>query len=429
MSHTPPRSRLFIGLMSGTSLDGIDAALVDFAATPHHPDAPGPGTLEIPGSPVTPRTLATHYVPFDAPLRAALDGLQAAAHNDLESSALAANALACAYAAVVHTLLTTAQVDAAQVEAIGAHGQTVRHRPQQGFTIQLNNAALLAELTGITVVTDFRSRDIAAGGQGAPLVPAFHRAVFGGAAAISSALPGAVLDPVSDTGSDAAPGAVSGTIAGTAPGHASSKDRVIVNIGGIANITHLPHSGLVAGFDTGPGNVLMDLWTQRHLGQPYDAGGAWAASGQTLPGLLDRLLAEPYFRQPPPKSTGRDLFHAAWLDQRLTGKEEPADVQATLCALTAHSIAAAVNALPGGVPAAAFVCGGGAHNAHLMRLLRQAAPGCTWQLTDALGVPADWVEAVAFAWLAFQLIERKPANLPQVTGAAGARLLGAIYHA
>ena len=392
VSLTPPRSRLFIGLMSGTSLDGIDAVLVDFAAAPNQPDVPGSGMQDLPASPVTPRTLATHYAPFDAPLRAALDGLQAAAHNDLENSALAANALARAYAAAVQALLAKAQVDAALVEAIGAHGQTVRHRPQQGFTIQLNNAALLAELTGITVVADFRSRDIAAGGQGAPLVPAFHQAVFGGA----------------DT--------------------ASGPHRVIVNIGGIANITHLS-SGPVAGFDTGPGNVLMDLWTQRHLGQSYDAGGAWAASGRTLPDLLAGLLAEPYFHQPPPKSTGRDLFHAAWLDQRLTGKEEPADVQATLCALTARSIAAAVNALPGGVPAAAFVCGGGAHNAHLMRLLRQAAPGCTWQLTDALGVPADWVEAVAFAWLAFQLIERKPANLPQVTGATGARLLGAIYHA
>ncbi len=425
MSHTPPRSRLFIGLMSGTSLDGIDAALVDFAATPHHPDAPGPGTPDIPGSPVTPRTLATHYVPFDAPLRAALDGLQAAAHNDLESSALAANALACAYAAVVHTLLTTAQVDAAQVEAIGAHGQTVRHRPEQGFTIQLNNPALLAELTGITVVADFRSRDIAAGGQGAPLVPAFHQAVFGGTGAMPGALSGAVPGTVSDTESDAVPGAVSSAV----PGDASGADRVIVNIGGIANITHLPHGGPVAGFDTGPGNVLMDLWTQRHLGQPYDAGGAWAASGRPLPALLDRLLAEPYFSQPPPKSTGRDRFHAAWLDQRLAGNEAPADVQATLCALTARSIAEAVNALPGGAPSAAFVCGGGAHNLHLLQLLRESAPGCTWQSTDPLGVPADWVEAVAFAWLAFQLMERKPANLAQVTGAAGARLLGAIYPA
>ena len=391
--------------MSGTSLDGIDAALVDFATAA--PDTPASRSSQTYQTPLKPQTLATHYVPFDAPLRAELLALQAANGNEIERGALAANQLARAYAAAVRALLASAQVNAAEVEAIGAHGQTVRHRPEQGFTIQLNNPALLSELTGITVVADFRSRDIAAGGQGAPLVPAFHQAVFG--------VPG--------RGPCAVPG---GSGDGTPEG-AVGADRVIVNIGGIANLTHLPQTGPVTGFDTGPGNALMDLWTQRHLNQAYDAGGVWAATGCVLPALLERFLAEPYFRQAPPKSTGRDLFHAAWLEQRLAGSEAAADVQATLCELTARSIADAVNALAGSSNAEAFVCGGGAHNAHLIGRLRAAAPRYAWQSTAPLGVPADWVEAVAFAWLAYQLIERKPASLAQVTGASGTRLLGAIY--
>lgn len=362
--------------MSGTSLDGIDTALVDFA---------GP----------SPHTLATHYAPFDASLRADLLSLQAAGGNEFHLGAIAANQLARAYAAAVQTVLATARVDAADVEAIGAHGQTVRHRPELGFTIQLNNPALLAELTGITVVADFRSRDIAAGGQGAPLVAAFHHAVFG-APAVGQ----------------------------------SNHDRVIVNIGGIANITHLPAHGNISGFDTGPGNALMDLWINRHLNRPHDQGGAWAASGKVLPALLEHMLGEPYFARRPPKSTGRDLFSAAWLAQWLDGGEMPADVQATLCALSARTIADAISKLGNGSTAReAYVCGGGGHNGNLMALLRQFAPDCRWDRTDTLGVPADWVEAVAFAWLAFRLIERQPANVPQVTGAAGPRLLGAIYPA
>jgi anhydro-N-acetylmuramic acid kinase len=362
---------LFIGLMSGTSLDGVDAALVDF-------------------SDGTPRALATRYAPFDPSLRAQLSALQASGADELQRSALAAIELVHAYAAAVQVLLGDARFDAASVEAIGVHGQTVRHRPELGFTVQLNNPALLAELCGITVVADFRSRDIAAGGQGAPLVPAFHQAVFG----------------------------------------SPDRDRVVVNVGGIANISHLPASGNLSGFDTGPGNALMDLWISRNLHLPYDAAGNWASSGTVIPDLLAHLLAEPYFSQPPPKSTGRDLFHAGWLDAQLTGRERAEDVQATLCALTARTIANAVKELAAPNRAVeGFICGGGAHNALLSKLLDAYAPQCGWEPTDKLGVPADWVEAVAFAWLAHQLLERRPANSPLVTGARGPRLLGAIYPA
>ena len=373
MTDASARSQLYIGLMSGTSLDGVDAALVDFG-------------------PATPRTLATHYAPFAPALRAELALLQAPVDNELHRAALAANALAHEYAAAVHALLASASIDKSSVAAIGAHGQTVRHRPELGFTIQLNNPALLAELTGIAVAADFRSRDVAAGGQGAPLVPAFHQALFADVA----------------------------------------RHRIIVNIGGIANLTSLPPQSSempVTGWDTGPGNCLMDIWTARHLGQPYDRGGAWAASGQVLPTLLQALLNEAYFKLPPPKSTGRDLFHAIWLDQHLAGNEAAADVQATLCALTAQSIADAVTAATAKTMIAAYVCGGGAHNEQLLTLLRNAAPGVDWSSTDALGVPADWVEAVAFAWLARQTVTGKPGSLAAVTGAKGARTLGALYPA
>ncbi len=388
--------RLFIGLMSGTSLDGVDAALVDFSAA-------------------APQTLATHFAPFDPALRAALLALQAVSANELHHSALAANELARAYASAVQALLTSAQIGAREVEAIGAHGQTVRHRPELGFTMQLNNAALLTELTGISVCADFRSRDIAAGGQGAPLAPAFHHAVFGGV----------------------------------------DHDRIIVNIGGIANITHLPATapaavttdvsvagasadatahGAVTGFDTGPGNALMDLWMQRHQGHAYDTGGAWAASGAIIPHLLERMLAEPYFSLPPPKSTGRDLFHAAWLDGhvdalRLHAPGDAVNIQATLCALTARTITGGITGCASGAVRDAFVCGGGAHNGRLLHLLNKYAPAIEWQETGALGVPADWVEAVAFAWLAFRLIEHQPGSIATVTGARGSRILGAIYPA
>lgn len=353
--------------MSGTSLDGVDCALADFAGT-------------------TPQTVATHFTPFEPGLRAELLALQAKTDDELERAARAANHLVRAYAGAVQEVLRQSGVPAAAVGAIGAHGQTIRHRPETGYTLQLNNPALLAELTGIAVVADFRARDVAAGGQGAPLVPAFHQAVFG----------------------------------------AAGQTRVIVNIGGIANLTLLGAGGGVLGFDTGPGNVLMDLWIGRQQGKSHDAGGAWAASGQVQPALLAPWLAEPYFALPPPKSTGRDLFNPGWL-ARHTAAYAAADVQATLCELTAVTIVDAIRGQVGDAAIDIFVCGGGAHNATLQARLAALAPQWRWQSTAALGIAPDWVEAVAFAWLAHRHLAGAPGNLASVTGAAGARVLGALY--
>lgn len=355
--------------MSGTSLDGVDVALVDFAAA-------------------APATLATHFAPFEPGLRNALLELQSDGAGELERAARAANGLAHAYAAGVTAVLAGARLGSADVRAIGAHGQTVRHRPADGYTIQLNNPALLAELTGIDVIADFRSRDVAAHGQGAPLAPAFHRAFF------------------------AAP----------------DRARAVVNIGGIANATLIDAQGGVTGFDTGPGNVLMDLWCARHTGRPYDAAGAWAAGGKVVPGLLAALRAEPYFGLPIPKSTGRDLFNEAWLTARLDGQAGASaqDVQTTLLELTATSIA---DALRDSAADTAFLCGGGAHNAALRQRLAALAAPMRVATTDALGVPPDWVEAVAFAWLAREFVAGTPLDLRAVTGAAGPRRLGALYPA
>jgi anhydro-N-acetylmuramic acid kinase len=363
-------SSLYIGLMSGTSLDGVDAALADFS---------GPA----------PKTLATHFAPFDADLRAELLALQSPVDGELERAALAANQLVRAYAQAVRAVLQTAARRPMEIRALGAHGQTIRHRPELGYTTQLNNPALLAELTGIAVAADFRSRDVAAGGQGAPLVPAFHQAVFG----------------------------------------AAGQTRVIVNIGGIGNITLLRADGGVLGFDTGPGNVLMDLWIGQQQGKTHDDAGRWAASGKVLPDLLARLLAEPYLALPPPKSTGRDLFNPQWLVRQLAGFDAaaPVDVQATLCEYTAATIVEAIRRQVNDGPLDVFVCGGGTHNACLQARLTALAPQWRWQSTSALGVEPDWVEALAFAWLAHRLIEGRPGNLASVTGAAGPRILGALH--
>lgn len=364
---TPPSlPAYYIGLMTGTSLDGIDAVLVDFAAP-------------------MPRLLASHGVPYPAELRSALFALQASGDDELQRAAQAANAHSQACALAVQQLLAKSGIAAAQIVAIGNHGQTIRHRPELGFTLQIGNHALLAELTGIDVIGDFRSRDVAAGGQGAPLVPAFHHALFGDAA----------------------------------------HSRVLLNIGGIANLSVLPPDGAVSGWDCGPGNVLMDLWIQRQQGLPYDADGAWAATGRVLPDLLAALLAEPWFALPAPKSTGRDLFHAAWLDRHLLGRNDAAaDVQATLCQLTAQTCADAIRPA---APAAVYVCGGGAHNRALLNALQNLLPNIPIASTAALGVDPDWVEAYAFAWLAQRFTARLPANLPAVTGARGLRVLGALY--
>ena len=363
---------LFIGLMSGTSLDGIDAAIAAFDARDGN----------------TPRLLHSHYQPFEPCLRDELLALQAPCDNELHRAAVAANQLARAYASAINTLLVKTALAGRDITAIGCHGQTVRHRPDAGYTTQLVNAALLAELTGITVVNDFRSRDIAAGGQGAPLLPVLHRRLF----------------------------------------HTASEHRVIVNIGGIANITNLPPAGPVTGFDCGPGNALMDQWISVSLGRIYDADGAWAAKGALLRKLYDHLLLHDYFSLPPPKSTGRDSFNLAWVKRALTGNERPQDVQATLLELTAQTITQAIEKYCAGVQAV-FVCGGGAHNRALMTRLAALLPQQRVADTSALGLDADWVEALAFAWLARQTLLREPGNLPEVTGAKGPRVLGAIYAA
>ena len=374
----------FIGLMSGTSLDGADGVLVDFSG----------GSL---------RVVAAATEAFDDSFRAELLALNTPTHNELHRAAQAGSQLAAVYARVVSQLLERAAdqgIAAAQIEAIGAHGQTVRHLPQRtsteasgvGYTIQLNNPSLLAELTGMDVVADFRSRDVAAGGQGAPLVPAFHQSVFG-----------------------RTDGAVT-----------------VLNLGGIANLSVLPASGKgeILGFDCGPGNALMDAWCQRHTGQPYDAGGAWAASGKLLPPLLASLLEEPYFSAPPPKSTGRDLFSMTWLAEKLApfSAERPQDIQNTLTELTARSCISCVSSY-GKDSTELVVCGGGAFNTHLIERLQAGLPSMQVGASGAHGLPPLQVEAAAFAWLARQAVSRQPGNLVSVTGAVGPRVLGAIYPA
>lgn len=365
----PPEDGFYIGLMSGTSFDGVDAALCSWAT----------GSVTLAG---------THYRPFSDHLRERLHTLCEASANELELSADCGREIAIEYAHATKALLSAADMPRHAIHAIGCHGQTIRHRPTAGFSIQVVNPSLLAELAGIDVIADFRNRDLAAGGQGAPLVPAFHAAAFGGP-----------------------------------DGH-----RVIVNIGGFANITDLRPAGSVRGFDTGPGNALMDLWVHSHLGTRYDQRGDWAASGAVLPPLLERMLADPYFSLAPPKSTGREYFNRRWLDLQLRGGEAPADVQATLASLTVESIARAIQARCHGADTV-LICGGGAHNETLMRhLARRLAPASV-ETTAARGIHPDWVEAVAFAWLARQWKLQLPGNIPEVTGASGPRILGACYPA
>lgn len=361
----------YVGLMSGTSLDGVDAVLAEIAPSGE------------------PRLLHTHYLPYPDDLRVQLLALHAPQPDEIHLAAMAANALARLYAKATSALL--AGFDPARVRAIGCHGQTLRHRPAEGYTLQIGNAALLAELTGIAVVADFRSRDIAAGGQGAPLVPAFHARVL--------------RDP--------------------------DAHRVIANIGGIANITDLPANGPVRGWDTGPGNMLLDAWIKRHHGTHYDRDGIWAASGTAHPGLLAALSRHEYLQLPPPKSAGREQFNLDWLEALLGDLNEalsPADVQATLLEFTATSLAAAISRECRGAQAL-YVCGGGAHNGALMQGIRSHLPGVQVATTAALGIDPDWVEALAFAWLARQALHHAPGNLPAVTGAQGERILGAIYPA
>ena len=366
---------LFIGLMSGTSLDGADAVLVDFAAKP----------LEV---------IAHCFAPFPDALRAELLALNSPGDNELHRAALAGNAVSRIYADLVDQLLRESGTERETIRAIGAHGQTVRHRPQEfdgtGYTLQLQNPALLAERSGIPVVADFRSRDVAAGGQGAPLVPAFHQGIFGSA----------------------------------------TETVLVLNIGGISNLSVLCHDGAVSGFDCGPGNALMDYWCREHTGQPFDIGGQWARTGNVAPALLNQLLQEPFLQKAPPKSTGRDLFNPTWLAGKLGPHAHmaPADVQATLTEFTAQACAQATRGFAANARVLA-VCGGGALNTYLMERLQHLLPALQVQPTDALGLPAMQVEASAFAWLARQALLGLPGNLQSVTGARGARVLGAIYPA
>lgn len=362
--------------MSGTSADGIDAALVQFASA--RPQARP--TL------VFGRTFA-----WQPALRQQLLELgQHAPAMTLDAIGELDVRIGRAFADAARAAIEASGIAPAQITAIGSHGQTLRHRPrgEVPFTLQLGDPSSISERCGVTVVADFRRRDVAAGGHGAPLVPAFHAAVL----------------------SDA------------------HEQRAVLNLGGIANLTLLPTHGDVRGFDTGPANGLMDAWCLQHCGQPFDAGGAFAAQGRVDEALLARLLDEPWFALPPPKSTGRDQFHLPWVRSKLRGDEAPADVQATLLALTTHTVAAALHAHQPQTQRV-IVCGGGVHNPVLLAALATALPGIAIETSAAQGLDPDFVEAIAFAWLARETLAGRPGNLPAVTGAAGPRVLGAVYPA
>ena len=373
-------SELYIGLMSGTSLDGVDAVLVDFSKEQHP-------RLNL-------KVLAHVALPFTQDLKQTFFALNAPADNEIHRAALAANALTAVYAQAVQALLDDTQLKATQIQAIGAHGQTVRHQPGAhdgiGYTTQLNNPSLLAERTGISVVADFRSRDVAAGGQGAPLVPVFHQGVF-----------------------------------------AQQNETVgVLNIGGIANLSVLHANGEVIGFDCGPGNALMDFWCMQHRGLAYDDDGQWARSGKVHVPLLQAMMAEPFLQQAPPKSTGRDLFHAQWLTSHLANLANisAVDVQSTLTELTALACANDVLRHAHGAKEL-IVCGGGALNGYLMYRLQAALPDCKVLSSADRGMPPLQVEASAFAWLARQTVLGLVGNAPKVTGAIGTRILDGIYPA
>jgi anhydro-N-acetylmuramic acid kinase len=364
----------FIGLISGTSSDGVDTVLAEFTPAPH--------------------LLASHFLAYPDALRLELLEFSTAKYRGdaVDQLGQLDHELGELFAQAALTVLQDAGVPAASVHAIGSHGQTVRHRPrvQSPFTLQIADPNVIAARTGIATVADFRRRDLALGGEGAPLVPAFHHAVF------------------ADRG----------------------ETRAVINIGGIANLTLLPLTEApVSGFDTGPGNVLMDLWSRKHLHTSHDASGEFAASGKIHTGLLGDMLNDNYLRQPPPKSTGPEHFNHTWLQSRLANHIlSAADVMATLCELTARSISDAVTACNPQV-ARVLLCGGGVHNHVLVRRLQALLKNCRVGTTADFGVPPDWVEAMAFAWLARETLAGRPGNLPAVTGARAPVILGGIYPA
>lgn len=362
---------LYIGLMSGTSMDSVDAVLVNFSEQ-------------------NPTLLATHCSALPTQLKNDLLSLCQNQQEPLLSQV--DTRLAELFSQAVNELLTKSNTSKKDIVAIGSHGQTIFHQPpvaeKNGYSLQIGNPQIIAKLTGITTVGDFRNDDMRVGGQGAPLVPAFHRAVF--------------FHP--------------------------EKNRVVLNIGGIANITILPKTGAVTGFDTGPGNVLMDHWILTKQNQPFDSEGQWAAKGKTDHALLQQFMKEPYFQLPPPKSTGRELFNATWLQENLLTLDkaiDDKDVQATLCALTAEAISQSILQYASETEEI-FVCGGGAYNGTLIKMLQEELAIPITSTAD-LGIEPEWVEATAFAWLAKQKLEDKPGNLPEVTGADKAVILGKIF--
>ena len=369
------QERLFLGLMSGTSVDGIDAAVVRTRG----------GEFSL---------LASRAHPLPQAVRAEIASLSHPADNEIDRMGRLDRVLGCLFADAAMALLDEAGLKSSAITAIGSHGQTIRHAPpgvahdQQSFSLQIGDPNTIAERCGITTVADFRRRDIAAGGEGAPLAPAFHAAAF----------------------------------------RQRGVNRAIVNIGGIANLTLLRGDTLVAGFDSGPGNTLLDHWYRRHHGEGFDENGSWAASGQMVPDLLETLRQDAYFARLGPRSTGKEHFHMAWLDQCLQAHPhtKAQDVQATLAELTAETIARPVLAAERSVDEI-YVCGGGAHNRDLMRRLAARLPPAPLATTEALGIHPDWVEAAAFAWLAQQRLDALAGNARAVTGACGERVLGGIY--
>lgn len=362
--------QLYIGLISGTSMDAVDAVLVDY-------------------SDPQPILLASHSQAYPKDLYQEVLQLCSPGHNEIYRLGAVDVEVGRLFAETANQLLAKTTVSATQIKAIGSHGQTIRHHPygEIPFTLQIGDPNTIAELTGITTIADFRRRDMAKGGQGAPLAPAFHYHFLGG----------------------------------------SNEDRIVLNIGGIANITWLPADKKlsVIGFDTGPGNTLMDAWVKKNKDQAYDEAGVWAASGIINEELLTKFLLDSYFSLPYPKSTGKEYFNLKWLENFITFSDQPENIQATLCELTAISIAAATKKLM--TTGKVLVCGGGMQNSFLIQRLNVHCPQFSIESTETYGIDPQWVEAMAFAWLAKQTLEQKPGNMPEVTGARGNSVLGGIY--